>query len=594
MLRHDSDSAPQADRNASYLQDVLRLSVDETEDEFEERLRNEAQALGIGIDNPVATLEVIDHATQQKKPSFASDVSRRSSESVVSGASQSTGFMSTFSEQSRDYHRPSISSRTTFRSSLSSRDNEATVSRRGVNGAMNGRQSACASPPITPSRSAFSLPLSLPETSPNRRFRRLRGLSMLRLHSRNGSRASLPEGCPHCPPDPQSQRRAVHKLPCGHRLCSQALREIVEPATGRKSGSVPKCCGLPIPNTLVEQTTTQAHRRTTLARLEHQDDAMSFAISAKVSPRASLAVQHHESSTNAGRTASEESAIDPLTPRAPPTPDVTFTHPQIVALQQEQAAQHDRFHSWVDEQRNTLQSHHDRLRSDLQAIHAADLSYLSETHAAAIAEAEDKQVQAEATLREQHAQEKLSNATALKHMEAYCAGTYFSDGSPHGRPVTEQDRVELERTRRAREAMDGKHECAINVLRGEQSRRIRARILKQDREEQELMRSQRREEMELDRTREAEYGRLEEEVEIKKARLQRWRDIRVAICVRRLADAGNVDGGIRGRPTVVEKEDCASESAQLGKNDMSAAHGAVLEKVKSGGICTGIALCGQA
>lgn len=53
---------------------------------------------------------------------------------------------------------------------------------------------------------------------------------------------------------------------------------------------------------------------------------------------------------------------------------------------------------------------------------------------------------------------------------------------PHDRPITDQDRKELEKTQRMRDQMDARHQSAINVLRGEQSRRIRARAQRQEKE----------------------------------------------------------------------------------------------------------------
>jgi hypothetical protein len=168
----------------------------------------------------------------------------------------------------------------------------------------------------------------------------------------------------------------------------------------------------------------------------------------------------------------------------------------------------------------------------MKARHETATEDLLERHANAMSEAEDKQVKAEADMREVHAQEKRDNATALRHMEAYCAGTY-SNGDLHGRTVTEQDLAELEKARKVRDAMDPKHGSAINVLRGEQGRRIKLRAQRQEKEMQESNRNQRKEELEFGRACTAEVGGFEGMLAEKQRRINvRW-EMQVAILAKK-------------------------------------------------------------
>lgn len=235
--------------NASYLRDVLREHNGRTEDQVDEELRQEASVLGVDV----GILGAQQHQQQQKgeeeeeesstqqqpshQPGRAFSLPRQSLESVASRFSQSTTLTSNFSDFSRDPQH-AANGRGRSRASLSFKDYDAFISK----GVPNGRHSlSFPSPPSTPSQSTFSLPLSSPASSPRRHFRRIRGLSMLRL-GRSGSTTSLNDSCPHCPQEQTSQRRAVHKLPCGHRLCTQALRNTIKSATESKKGAVPSCC----------------------------------------------------------------------------------------------------------------------------------------------------------------------------------------------------------------------------------------------------------------------------------------------------------------------------------------------------------------
>jgi hypothetical protein len=507
---------PLSEFEASYVKDVLELGYGESEDALDEKLRTLADELGLHAEALRLSTESV------KAPStntIGSSNAVRRSESIGSRASRSTGLTS-FSDFSRDH-------RGKTRASLSFRDYDSFLSGGWLS---ERRDSLTFTPPLTPSQSTLSLSLSSPpDASPRKHFRKLRGLNMLKLN-RGGSDTSLPlEGCPHCPQNPFSQRRAIHKLPCGHRLCTQALRNTIVAGTQDPLGAVPSCCGIPVPGRLVEQVMTHEEQRSLLDRLEQWDEAASTNI-----------ISHPET---------PNSHLQQVTESAPPHDsdaqlkphdlETILPLPGFPAHRANQQAQRDRFLAWSTHLHTALDTHRTSSRAMLQTRHNLALEQLYDAHAISLSEAEDKQVQAEADLLATHEREHRDLATALKHMEAYCAGT-LGGGEPHGRTVTDQDRGELEKTRRAREAMAGRHEGAIRVLRGEQGRRMKSRIARQEREIGSMERAQRNESAEMERGFELTEGL---DIVKREGLARRW-EVQDAVFLRKLeVETGVVLGG---------------------------------------------------
>lgn len=532
MLHLGGKQQDAIDYDLSCRLDVLGLADGEAEEQLDEKLMDEAKELGVDID-----------LSPHLKPSSTrtdSSVPTRRSVSIYSTASQSTDVTSNISEVSKEHHHPN--DKRNSRASLSLRDYDIFLARGTTN---DRRTSISFSQPSTPSNSVFSLPLHYPEASPKKHFRVRKGLSILKLH-RSDSTSSGADGCPHCPQDPISQRRAVHKLPCGHKLCTQALRNTIRSAISNKVGGVPSCCGMPIPSSLVEQVMTQEEQNALLDKLEQWDEAVSIAPSV----RSEIKDQGSDKRRSTGsRRKSNESKADSVAPHAESELEKLQDRSDFKKLHQEQVRLKDSFLAWIERQRAELQSSHQRLRSEMDAFHQCAEEELFEHHAEAMADAEDKQVKAEADMREAHAQEKRDHATALKHMEAYCAGTY-STGEAHNRTITEQGRAELEKARRIRDAMDSKHESAINVLRGEQGRRMKLREQRQDKEVQELRRSHRKKELELERTCSAELHRLDDFVAERQRKIRaRW-ELQNAVFVKRVEVETGI--GLSGKPRSVE------------------------------------------
>lgn len=543
------------DLEKSYLHDVLKLEDGETEEMMDEALQREAQELFVDVDAAQQASLVRGSVTKPLSTrTFSSDAPRRSG-SITSSVSQSTDMTSNVSEISREIQRPARS-----RASLSFRDYDNFMAR----GVPNGRNSISFSPPTTPSHSTFSLPMSSPSSSPKRHFRKIRGLSMLKL-SRAGSSSSAMNGCPHCPQDLLSQRRAVHKLPCGHRLCTQALRNTVKSATDGKPGCIPSCCGVPISGTLVEQVMTQQEQEALLDAMAQWEEASSIAPSVASDMKEPSAMAKR--SCPMLRTTSSDSKVDSLTPNVHATVGKLHERQELLHLQQDHADLRNRLLGWIERQRLDLEARHEILRTEMKALHETATEDLLEHHASAMAEAEDKQVKAEADLREMHSREERDNATALKHMEAFCAGTYAGTGECHNRLVTDQDRLELEKARRVRNTMDTKHGNAINVLRGEQSRRIRLRTQRQEKEEQDLRCTQRKEELELERACTGEMHRFNDLVEEKRKRMRTRCETQTMCCAKKL----ELDNGVllRGSVQNVEWQADSTTGSGAGKEGIS-------------------------
>ena len=507
---------PLDDLEASYAKNVLGLDFGESEEALDEKLSILAGELGLHAE---ALRLSTESAKAPSTNTFASSNRVRRSESIGSRASRSTG-LTTFSDFSKD---PSCL-RGKGRASLSFRDYDSFLSRGSLS---ERRDSLSFTPPLTPSQSTLSLALSSPpDASPRKHFRKLRGLNVLKLN-RAGSDTSLPlEGCPHCPQTLFSQRRAIHRLPCGHRLCTQALRDTIIASNQGHIGSVPSCCGIPVPGRLVEQVMTHEEQSGLLDRLEQWDEAACTHI---LAPSEITNSQHTTTPSNHGP--------PPLS--KPHNIESILPLPGFHAHREAQQAQRDRFLAWSAQFHSTLDAHRTTSKGMLQTRHTLALDDLRDAHAVSLSEAEDKQVQAEADLLATHGRENRDMATALKHMEAYCAGT-LGGGEPHGRTVTDQDRGELEKTRRARDAMAGRHEGAIRVLRGEQGRRMKSRVARQEREIASLERAQRVEAAELERA----FDMTESLGFLKRETLVRRWEVQDAIFLRKLeVDTGVVLGG---------------------------------------------------
>jgi hypothetical protein len=308
---------------------------------------------------------------------------------------------------------------------------------------------------------------------------------------------------------------------------------------------------MPIPGSLVEQIMSQEEQNALLEKLEQWDEAAPITSSIESSRRGSAATQN----CPAPLSDCNEKLSNDYERQKDLSASVKNEHhritqlPEYMTLLATQACQRDRFLTWASTQRRSLIASHSVQREDILAAHESAAEDLAELHATALSEAEDKQILAEAALRETHVIEKFSVDTCIRHMEAYCAGT-LSNGDAHGRTITDVDLERLATTRHEKAMMQGRHFSAINVLRGEQGRRIKLRKQRQERELQELARQQRREELEFERKCSAEIAKLESGLGSKKRKIEwRW-ELQMAVLAKRCWEGeGEVEEGLR-LPTV--------------------------------------------
>jgi hypothetical protein len=220
-----------------------------------------------------------------------------------------------------------------------------------------------------------------------------------------------------------------------------------------------------------------------------------------------------------------------------------------------QTADRDEFLSLVSKQRTELDAANDLIRSRSKTTQQAAVEDLHESHMLSLHEAEDKQVLAEASLLETQAKETRDLAIATRHMEAYCAGHYSTNLEPHHRPVTPADRAELSNALHLRDhLLPTRHAAAVNVLRGEQARRLRMRSARHDQQVRELLRHQRMEELEMERACSAEISRWRDDVHRTKVRLIcRW-EVQMACLEQRIAAELGID--LDWRLPCVELNEC--------------------------------------
>jgi hypothetical protein len=197
-------------------------------------------------------------------------------------------------------------------------------------------------------------------------------------------------------------------------------------------------------------------------------------------------------------------------------------------LRQEQERQRDGLIAWAGRKRQGVIDGYAVRKLQLLPYFDRQKDQLAEKQSAAIARIEDKHVLDEHEMREGHEVETRNNAIALKHMEAYCRGETTS-GDHHDRTITDKDLAELTKARRARDQMEAKHNGAIGVLRGEQSRRISQRLVKQEEELAELEARQAKEIGSLQRECDDMVRDWDEETQKRRSKLETWWNIETEI-----------------------------------------------------------------
>lgn len=157
-------------------------------------------------------------------------------------------------------------------------------------------------------------------------------------------------------------------------------------------------------------------------------------------------------------------------------------------------------------------------------------------HAATLADVEDKHILAEADLRSVQATEQRNVDTALRHMTAFCRGKSVN-GETHNRPISDQNYQELAKTQRMRDTMEARHQNAVNVLRGEQTVRINARLRRNEAELDRLQRHHDRDVEQLQQDLNSAMDEWSQTIAYQKAVLERWWLIESQLCLSKFGHA---------------------------------------------------------
>ncbi|KAF2150112.1 hypothetical protein K461DRAFT_40176 [Myriangium duriaei CBS 260.36] len=350
--------------------------------------------------------------------------------------------------------------------------------------------------------------------SPHRHL--IRGLSRLRLRRQNSDKH---QGCSHCS---SSSKHSEIVLPCGHGHCDTSIRELVGVTDTEGPTSWPSCCGRPLSDRIVHSVR------------EAEGQSILGSPSSNLS-RSSLTSQV-SSGAAAAKLEQDENRAQNHVVLAQSNLLKALTVPEYRNLRSSHCEQRDRFLRWNSKHRAELIATAVRRKREALEKHGQLNDAMVQKHTTTIADVEDKHIAAEAEIRSAHEVERRNNNTALRHMEAYCRGQ-SSNGEPHNRVISEQDRRELANTRRMRDNMHIRQQSAINVLRGEQSLRLQARLGRQENELQQLQHQYEREVEITQRELDFALENWGAQSQYYKATLERWWWIETRICLKEHGDA---------------------------------------------------------
>ncbi|GAM90351.1 hypothetical protein ANO11243_083940 [Dothideomycetidae sp. 11243] len=211
--------------------------------------------------------------------------------------------------------------------------------------------------------------------------------------------------------------------------------------------------------------------------------------------------------------------------------------PEFSKVCLEHRRQRDKFLQWDCERRAELISSAASCMRQVYQAFDKETTALAETplmyfkHAATLSRVEDLHIAAESNLRTTQASEIRNTATALRHMEAYCRGE-STNGAPHHRTVSDQDRNELVKMRRLRDNMGNRHQSAVNVLRGEQSVRLSARMQRHEKVLEQLETGHQQSLQKCQRSLDSALRLWAQQSRYCKEVLQRWWEIETRLCLK--------------------------------------------------------------
>lgn len=327
-----------------------------------------------------------------------------------------------------------------------------------------------------------------------------------------------------------SKSQAI-KLDCGHTLSTLAIQVHVQEALAKGKETVPNCCGIALPHTLLHAIVSKPGADLPVGgRGLPSPDLGSLPDSAYG--------ENSISSIDLPRSSecSPSPVTTPVAPNAGPRRtrhqeikvDSALANEASANFKAEQKEQFERVAMFECSQWKALAAHHQSTLQQLTAQHEASRKERIEQHAQDLEHLEERQIGAEHDLRQAHEQETQNVATALKHMYAYCLGTNATHPD-HPHVVSEEDFKKLDHQRLLQANLPRKHENAINVLRARQEREMQRRIEKQEAELDALDAAHQRETMAEQKRQKEELERLHAVIDARRKRLlQRW-DLRFEV-----------------------------------------------------------------
>ncbi|OCL07209.1 hypothetical protein AOQ84DRAFT_62801 [Glonium stellatum] len=454
--------------DAVYRREALGLPVEQTEDELDERIAIEARESGIEDPYRCFTPELHDLSTAISTLTVSS--AYRSSMSIHSRESHSTGFTSDPSRTSKDQHLDSPSASRSHqlpRTSLSLENYDSLLERFRPS-MRHSRSSSTAS-------TAGSASLFSTSKKPGASVKRKRGPSLLSMFRRE------PHNCTSRVRHGHHVNPFTPRLECGHTLTKYATRIHVQEAIESGGRLLPNCCGRPLPRFVLEAVMTKEEMDDFLALFTQYPD-LEYATGVRYS---------HDGVIEISPPAGCQSLCDVAPELACASAETTLECDEQLkaamadeafrALHAQREEQFQRIVEFESKQRQAISAYHEKVRRRLSSQVARNKAERAKEHAQALEQLEEAQVAAELDLRKAHVQERQNVATALKHMEAYCNGLTTS-GMESKHTVSEDDKKKLKRQHALQDNLPHKHDSAINVLRAKQEKDVKVRMHKQNAE----------------------------------------------------------------------------------------------------------------
>ncbi|KAF2110232.1 hypothetical protein BDV96DRAFT_651373 [Lophiotrema nucula] len=474
----DLTTAPIFD-DAVYCSEALDLAEGQNENTLDEQTAMSAREAGIEGPHRYLFLEADDISKAMSTLTVDSVSERRSSMSIYSRETQSTGVTSYLSRTSKDNPffdstSPALRSPASYRGLSAVDCSETTVERFRPD--LGHKHS---SSNTLPANSFLAMASPTPKPTPQKRKSGL--FSMFRRDT---------SACPSRSHRGSHGKPSSPTLDCGHSLSKYAIRVHVQEALENTEPVAPTCCGKPLPRSVLEMVLSK----------EETDLVAADSFQRPV----------YNTQRDSGYSEQAMSCVDlPIRPKARSPPAQSFVTAPVTpcrdfaredeetlnralaseafaTLKNQQRAQFLRVSQFESNQRKALAAYHQWSLRKLASRFETTRANKPKQHALELERLDETQIVAEHDLRKSHDQETQNVATALKYMEAYCSGASPTCPDTPQKAVTDDDRKKLARQRMLQEKLPQKHDSAINVLRARQEKDAKLKVQKQQRELQQL------------------------------------------------------------------------------------------------------------